>query len=79
MFFDPLGYFLSFEERLMRRAAEVVVKREELLVPSDELKRTSLDYYAALRSLYFQNRASVMRKGRPDEGEDIDKIFDQAE
>jgi phospholipid-binding lipoprotein MlaA len=39
-------------------------KREGLLDTLDEIQRTSLDYYASLRSLYRQHRASEIKNGR---------------
>ncbi len=39
-------------------------KREALIDTLDEIERTSLDYYASLRSLYRQYRASEIKNGR---------------
>lgn len=39
-------------------------KREALLDTLDEIQRSSLDYYASLRSLYRQHRASEIKNGR---------------
>lgn len=39
-------------------------KREALLDTLDEIERTSLDYYASLRSLYRQHRNSEIKNGR---------------
>ncbi|OAN53063.1 hypothetical protein A6A04_14725 [Paramagnetospirillum marisnigri] len=39
-------------------------KREGLLDTLDEIERTSLDFYASLRSLYRQHRASEIKNGR---------------
>ena len=36
--------------------------REELLDPLDELKASSIDYYAALRGAYYQKRAVELSK-----------------
>jgi phospholipid-binding lipoprotein MlaA len=38
----------------------------------DEIERSSIDYYAAVRSLYRQQRAEKIRNGRPAEGADED-------
>jgi phospholipid-binding lipoprotein MlaA len=38
--------------------------RGEALEPLDELERTSLDFYAALRSAFRQNREKQIREGR---------------
>jgi phospholipid-binding lipoprotein MlaA len=39
-------------------------KREGLLDTLDEIQRTSLDYYASLRSLYRQHRAAEIKNGK---------------
>ena len=41
--------------------------------PLDELKKSSLDYYAALRSSYRQIRANEIRNGAPPPMEDFDQ------
>ncbi len=41
--------------------------------PLDELKKSSLDYYAALRSSYRQIRAKEIRNGAPGPMEDFDQ------
>jgi phospholipid-binding lipoprotein MlaA len=38
--------------------------RADLIPTTDSLERTSLDYYAALRSLMAQRRAALVREGR---------------
>jgi phospholipid-binding lipoprotein MlaA len=40
--------------------------RADLLEPLDDLKRNSLDYYAAMRALYRQRRDGLIRDGAPD-------------
>lgn len=42
-----------------------VDERARNLDTLDELQRESVDFYAAMRSLYRQNRASVLRNGQP--------------
>jgi phospholipid-binding lipoprotein MlaA len=42
----------------------VVDGRSELIPATDALERTSLDYYAALRSLMAQRRAALVEEGR---------------
>jgi phospholipid-binding lipoprotein MlaA len=44
-----------------RTAARMVTARVETLKITDDLERTSLDYYAAIRSLYRQRRADEIR------------------
>jgi phospholipid-binding lipoprotein MlaA len=43
--------------RISRTAAQVIDTREQLIEPIDALRRDSLDPYAALRSVYQQQRA----------------------
>jgi phospholipid-binding lipoprotein MlaA len=62
---DPLGYYIPFVASIGRGAVEGVDKREPLIEPLDELERTSIDYYAALRSLYRQHRQDAIRGGKP--------------
>lgn len=49
-----------------RGGLDAVGTRERLLDPVDELKRGSLDPYAAFRSAYRQNRASEIEAARRD-------------
>jgi len=51
-----------------RTGAELVDSRSEHLADLDELERSSLDFYAALRSVYRQHRQSEIDKARHDTG-----------
>lgn len=63
--FDPFTY-LSFRNFSYARAgAEIVDFRAQRYDAINELERTSLDYYAAVRSLYRQTRNDEIRNGRP--------------
>ena len=62
---DPLGYFIPIAGAVARAGVEGVDRREPLIEPLDELQRTSIDYYAALRSLYRQHRQDAIRGGKP--------------
>jgi phospholipid-binding lipoprotein MlaA len=57
---DPLNYYLQTNSMKwvvdIRLGLTVVSKREGYLDPLDDLRRTSIDYYASLRSLYRQHR-----------------------
>ena len=46
--------------------------KDGVMDPLDELKKSSLDYYAALRSSYRQIRASEIRNGAPPPMEDFE-------
>jgi phospholipid-binding lipoprotein MlaA len=61
---DPLTYLLAkapVEATLGMRAVSIVDQRYRLLGPLDDLKKNSLDYYAAVRSLYRQRRTYEIR------------------
>lgn len=64
VFFDPLTYALDTYPRLGVTVANAIVRREQLIAPLDDLRENSIDYYAALRSAYYQDRAVTLRKGR---------------
>jgi phospholipid-binding lipoprotein MlaA len=58
-FLDILGY--------SRTGATAADTRARSLEATDELRRTSLDYYAAIRSAFRQNREQAIRAGLPPE------------
>ena len=64
-YFDPLNlYLFNIDEEeyfYIRFGVGTVALREQLLDILDDLRNNSFDYYAALRSAYFQNRASQVR------------------
>ena len=62
-FLDPLGYFASTEVLITRAAVRGIDQREEVLDVFDEVERTSLDFYATVRSLYRQRRLDLIRNG----------------
>jgi phospholipid-binding lipoprotein MlaA len=68
-FADPFGRGMTNIGRewisYTRSGVAGLDKREGLLDSLDEIERTSLDYYASLRSLYRQHRAAEIRNGRP--------------
>lgn len=68
-FVDPLRLYafnINEEEwHYARAVAGVIDKREELLDVIDDLRKNSFDYYAALRSAYFQNRESLVNDNDP--------------
>ncbi|MDA0701792.1 MAG: VacJ family lipoprotein [Proteobacteria bacterium] len=64
-FIDPLGYFVSFPVTFGRSAVEGIDKRSRALEPLDEIERTSVDFYATIRSLYRQRREDEIRNGEP--------------
>lgn len=48
--------------------------KDETMFATDELKASSIDYYASLRSAYRQIRASEIRNGAPPPMEDFDEF-----
>lgn len=61
VFTDPFVYILGPEARIIRTAVSAVDSREQLIEPLDALKASSLDYYAAIRSAYIQQRERDIR------------------
>ena len=63
----------------MIAGAKSLVLREELLVPLDAVRESSVDYCAALRSLYYQNRAADLGLSVAVENSALDAEFDAFE
>ncbi len=63
--FDPFTYLSYTVFNYSRSSAGVVDFRARRYDAIEDLKKTSLDYYAAVRSLYRQTRAREIRNGRP--------------
>lgn len=66
---DPFSY-LAYDygadvATYARLGAEGIDTRAQNIQALDELQRTSIDFYAAVRSLYRQHRASELRHGAP--------------
>ena len=76
---DPLTYVLDTGVKIAVSASGAVVERERLLVPLEELREGSVDYYAALRSAYYQDRAIELNRGAPPSSSERDALFDAAE
>src|ERR671919_94430 len=81
--FDPLTVLgavdvgiliVPTEFGLARTGAEALSFRERNIENIDELRRSSIDEYAAVRTLYRQFRASEIRNGAPAE---LDEIYDE--
>ncbi len=71
---DPLrwwGYnsddFVIENNGLIRTVAEAVDTRSRNYKQLEDLEETSLDFYATVRSLYRQQRESLIRNGVPDD------------
>ncbi len=63
LFLDPLSYVLDDKYLIARFGTRVVDERERNIENLDNLDATSVDFYAALRSLYRQYRDSEVRNG----------------
>jgi phospholipid-binding lipoprotein MlaA len=81
--FDPLtvlgaagvGIYLEPTEfGLARTGAQAVSVREANIEEVEELERSSIDLYAAVRTFYYQYRENQIRNGVP---ADIDDIYDE--
>jgi phospholipid-binding lipoprotein MlaA len=69
-FLDPVNIYLSNQDldylTYVRTGVRGIDARARSLDTLDELERTSLDYYAAIRSLYRQQRNNDIRNNRSD-------------
>lgn len=67
-FLDPVNIYLNNQDleylTYVRAGVRAIDARARSLDTLDELERTSLDYYAAIRSLYRQQRANEIRNNR---------------
>lgn len=64
VFSDPFTYIFTTNESLARAAVAGIVRRGDAMPVTDRVYRDSLDPYAALRSVYLQNRDKVVRDYR---------------
>ncbi len=70
IFFDPLTYIVSGQGAqnaitIGRSGTEAVDFRAQNFDQINELKASSVDYYARLRSIYLQRREALIRNGEP--------------
>lgn len=80
---DPLVYILNDNANMALTGAKILVRREELLKPLDELRAGSVDYYTTLRSSSQQQRRAFLRGANPAEAaaarKATDDLFNQAQ
>ncbi|MDP6588275.1 MAG: VacJ family lipoprotein [Alphaproteobacteria bacterium] len=76
---NPFTWLLEPEENIAIAVGKGLVRREELLVPLDSLRESSVDYYAALRSLYYQDRAVALGRGSAADNSALDAEFEAFE
>lgn len=66
-YFDPLNYYADNTDRrnitLARTGLRALDARARTIETLDEIERTSIDFYATIRSLYHQRRQSDIRNG----------------
>jgi phospholipid-binding lipoprotein MlaA len=62
-FFDPVGWVTGNPVPIGRATSNAVVVRSNNVDQVRDIQRNSLDYYAAVRSLYRQQRGSQIRNG----------------
>jgi phospholipid-binding lipoprotein MlaA len=62
-FIDPVGIVADSEVTIGRAVGNAVVARSRNIVQVRDLQHTSLDYYAAVRSLHRQQRAAKISNG----------------
>jgi phospholipid-binding lipoprotein MlaA len=80
---DPWGYLAdaygaAVVAGISRFAAKGIDERERNIETVDELQRNAIDFYAQLRSLSRQHRASELRHGRPAPMPNLDSLVDPA-
>lgn len=63
-FFQPLTYVLGFGTQILWGGGEGLSTREEVSDQLAELERSSVDFYAAMRSVYLQNRDGEVEEAR---------------
>lgn len=61
-FFSPLTYVAGTTEGLAVRAGNAISTRESLIEPLDDLRANSVDFYAAVRSVWAQDRARDLKR-----------------
>jgi len=78
--FDPLTFVAPTEVSLARSGTDVLSLRERNIETVDELERTSIDFYAATRTLSRQLRENEIRNGAPAPLDDVysEDIYDES-
>lgn len=70
-YFDPLGMWLENTDRDTERWVRIgvtgLVEYAAIVDELERIRRTSVDYYAAIRSLYRQKRATEISNGREED------------
>jgi phospholipid-binding lipoprotein MlaA len=80
--FDPVAWY-SYNPHNIQwiqwadLAAELVDAKANTMSTTDELRKSSIDYYAALRSAYRQYRAKEIRNGAPPPASEMPSFDDE--
>lgn len=74
-FLDPLRYVLDDGPRLAITGADIIDSRSRTIDAIDEMQRTSIDFYAAVRSAYWQLRIKEIHQGTPPVRETDEDLF----
>ncbi len=82
--FNPRTYLLSMPANGGLTAGFAISFREQLLQPLDQLRTGSIDYYTAIKSVYWQNRMRALRGEQTGDefrlgDENLDSDFDSIE
>ena len=67
--FDPLTFVTPDTLQGVKTPLEILSNRAAIIQETDALEATSVDYYAAVRSFYYQNREFEIGNGRVQEQE----------
>jgi phospholipid-binding lipoprotein MlaA len=78
--FDPFTFFVPSDVSLARSGVDLLSLRERNIETLDELERTSIDLYAATRTLSRQLRENEIRNGAPAPLDDVysEDIYDES-
>jgi phospholipid-binding lipoprotein MlaA len=80
-YLDPLGYYFNNTDREEIGSGNITARGftnyAAFVEQIDELRKSSLDFYGALRSLYRQRRNSEIKNGGFDDLPNIDSILDK--
>lgn len=75
-FADPVRIYMFNHDlewlHYTRIGMSAIDQREELLDVIDDLRRNSFDYYAAIRSAYYQRRQALVRDMNPDNATSVE-------
>lgn len=75
-FGDPVNYAIDDQGTTIGIAvANGIVARERAIEPLDDLQRNSVDFYAAVRSAYWQRRLAEISNGKIGTGQGNDDVF----